>query len=174
MNQSATMPTSDAMKQQETDLWLPPRRMRRYQIVKAAGAALFMVIFGGWLILQWSNPTMRWITIGLIVMTGWITFSSVWADLTRSAGRQLVVRDGQIQIITPQETKRITIAQIAKAVWQEETEDELGLYLYDDKDTLLAHLDIAFLADQAEARTFLGWARKRQPMNFPVQWPQNT
>jgi len=69
MVESALQPEAGSRVADEGDLWMPPGRMWRYQIAKLVGGALVAAIFGGWLMIQWSNPVMRWLCIALIGIT---------------------------------------------------------------------------------------------------------
>ena len=155
-------------------LWLPPEQMKRYHRVRIGGGALLALIFLGWMVLQWSNPVMRWLAGGLAAVTVWITAAAVWRDVRRGRGRQitLIVQPAAFIIDTPGRHQRIDVNRIARAEWREETDDAVGLWLFDAEGTVLAHLDAAFLADQAEARTFLAWARRYVDLPFAVHWPE--
>lgn len=155
----------------EADLWLPPRRMRRYQLAKLGGAAVVSLIFTGWLVLQWSSPVMRVVAGSLLLLTLWITFRSIVVDAARARGRQLRLDNQRLTITRPDGSTVVPVADIASATWDEETTATMGLWLYNAQGQPLAHLDSDFLADQAEARAFLSWARRHANLNFPVRWP---
>ncbi len=152
--------------------WLPPERMRRYQWAKVVGGVLVGVIFSGWLFLQWSNPVMRIVAIGLILMTAWIIASSIITDLHRSRGRQLSIEDDALIIETGSETSCIALDEISRAEWHEEPPERAGLLLLDSEGESMALIDRYFLADQTEALAFVHWARERAPFNFEIRWPQ--
>ncbi len=157
----------------QAHLWLPPSRMARYQWNKVIGAAVMMIIFAGWMMIQWSNPVMRAASVGLVVVTGWVLWRSVATDRRRVRGRQLAVSDDALYITAPGSEARVALADIAAAWWRDpfcEPADRAGLWLYDASVRPLAHLDCTFLADQAEARAFLGWARRRADVHFRVDW----
>ena len=172
MNLTLTQPVSTSHDNRH--LWLPPRRMWQYTLVRIGGGLLFGITFVGWMILQGSNPVMRFIAGGLILFTAWITFASIRTDIKRSRGRQITLEPGAIVIDTPDHHHRIQLADIAYAQWREQTEAEVGLWLYDKAGNVLAPIDAAFLANQAEARTFLGWARQQTELPFAVRWPNAT
>lgn len=152
----------------ESNLWLPPRQMRRYQRNKVIGALLMMAIFSGWLILQWSNFVMRIVAGSLITMTLWVLIQSILEDLRRGRGRQIQIIDEQLCITNPDGVTTVELGHVADARWDDETP---GLSFYDGHGQTLACLDCDFLADEAEARCFLGWARKHAHLPFKVRWP---
>ena len=156
----------------EKNLWLPPRRMLRYQWSKAVGGLLMGAIFAGWLVIQWSNPAMRWLAIALLVITAWVVIASCIADRVRAYGRQLAIDGADLLFATPDEEKRIAMDSIAYAQWREDELATAGLWLFDRQGGVLAHLDLRFLGDQDEARTFLHWARQRADLPFEVRWPE--
>ena len=212
-----TLPPSSAAQSTREEGWivyLPPERMRRYEWAKAVGAMFLMVIFGGWLILQWSNPVMRALAAALLLLTGWFTGKSIVIDWLRMRGRQISLVDGVLRIagssplplgggweggrlrelphvqsplpaspkgegryagVSPILTERVTevrLADVKQAQWREETEAALGLWLLDAQGNTLAHLDRAFLVNQAEVREFLGWLRQHSAAAFDVRWPE--
>jgi len=152
-------------------LWLSPRRLRKYQWAKVVGATLMSAIFIGWLIIQWSNPAMRFLAIGLILVTAFVVFTSVMDDVSRSHGRQLRIDADAITITTPESQTHVRLADIARGEWREDALDTAGLWLFDHNNRQLAHLDLNFVGDQDEARAFLHWARQRADLNFNVIWP---
>lgn len=162
----ATRPTHTT---DESRLWLPPRQIRRYQRNKVFGGLIITVIFAGWLVLQWSNVVMRWVAMGLIATTLWVVIESILDDLRRGHGRQIEIVDGKLLITDADKVATVSLAEVATATWYDESTP--GLYLYDGQGQTLAHLDGYFLADQAEARCFLGWSRQRAELPFKVQWP---
>ncbi len=163
----------------EHNLWLPPTRLRRYQLNKAIGGALVTAIFVGWLILQWSNPVMRVLACVLIATTAWVVIASIIDDRARARGRQIAINATTLRVTTPDAPDNpdapnvsldIRLADITQAHWRED--DQPGLWLFGRDDRVLAHLDTNFLADQAETRAFLGWARQHADLPFEVRWPQ--
>ncbi len=155
----------------EHDLWLPPRRMLRYQIAKFLGALVVAGIFVGWLVIQWSNPVMRVLTLMLLALTVWVTLASILGDFFHGRGRQLALRQGQLTLRVGPLNTVLPLSRIALARWREDDYHTAGLWLLDRDEKPLAHLDLDFLADQDEARAFLRWARQRAELNFPVHWP---
>ena len=157
----------------ESCQWLPPQRLRRYQWHKAVTASLMVIIFAGWLTIQWSNPVARYVSIVLLVVTLWVMWRSMVMDDRQSRGRQVTIVDGMIEIATPDGRTQIRLGDISEARWFDPWEyprERAGLWLYDDSRQPLAYLDTGFLADQAQARAFLGWARWRADVNFDVSW----
>lgn len=154
----------------ERGLWLPPRLMWRYQWYKAGGGLLVCAIFAGWLLIQWSSPGMRWLSMALIAGTAWIVAISIIEDRRRSRGRQIAARDGTITVTTPQSVTRVSLADVAEIRWQDDTPP--GLWLHGHSGEVLAHLDTDFLATQEEARSFLGWLRQQADLNVRVRWPE--
>jgi hypothetical protein len=155
----------------ESSLWMPPRRMRQYHLVKSAGAVLFTGIFAGWLVLQWSNPVMRGFIALLVLVTGWITVSSIVADIRRGRGRQVGVQGRSLQVTGPGLALSLPLTQIATGQWRDEWQDDAGLSLLDAQGRRLVLLDGHYLANQTEARAFLNWLRRQTQVHFPVQWP---
>ncbi len=143
--------------------------MARYQWNKTIGGLLFASIFAGWMVIQWSSVAMRFVAGGLMVVTAWVTIASVVADVRRSRGRQLAVEPGRLIIESPGDRRVIDVTQVARAQWRNTPEPILTLY--DAEGVVVAELDAAFLADESEARTFLGWARQRTDLPFEVDWP---
>ena len=168
---SAGVSDHDAPCHDEQHLWLPPKLLRRYQGYKVVVGLLVIIIFMGWLLIQWSNITMRLVAGSLTLVTLWVVVTSIVDDLLRQRGRQLAIEPGVLKVTKPQGTTRVPLAQIATARWRHETQDQAGLWLLDQHDGVLAHLDTAFLADQDEARTFLSWARGRVALPCKVHWP---
>ena len=159
-------------KSNESDLWLPPIRLRRYQRHKMLGGLLIAAIFTGWMINHWSNPWMRRLCLLLFATTAWVVIKSHWADRRRAQDRQLAVDAEGLSIWTSKGKTHIRFQDIAAAQWREEPTEDVGLWLYDHDNQVLAHLDAVFFADQAETRSFLQWARERAPIDFPVHWPR--
>jgi len=154
----------------ESPLWFPPKSMRRYQWAKGIGGAIFALTFAGWMLLQWSSPMMRWVAVGLVAMTAWVTVASLISDHRRSRGRQVRLDREALWITSPRGTTRVVLAEVAEAHWRQDTSSKTGLWLYDHGGRAMAHLDAAFLADQGEARRFLAWARRQAPLRFAVRW----
>jgi hypothetical protein len=156
---------------EEHNLWLPPRHLRRYQRAKLLGGTLVVAIFAGWLYLQWSNLAMRLVAIALILATAWVVLSSMLADANRARGRQIAVEGDKLRVTRPEGETLVTLADAASAEWRDEPIGRAGLWLLDARGQSLAHLDAALLADQAEARVFLGWLRDRTGITLPTRWP---
>jgi hypothetical protein len=145
--------------------------MRRYQLAKAIGGALVLLIFVGWLVLQWSNLLMRLFAVALILITVYVVTISLLTDRRRAAGRQLAIEHGSLRITTPGEIRALLLSEIALAEWRDEPADEAGLRLLDRHGRELARIDFALLADESEARTFLGWLRDRAGVTLKARWP---
>jgi len=167
----AGVPHRDTPCHDEQYLWLPPKLLRRYQGYKIVVGLLVIMIFMGWLLIQWSNITMRLVAGSLTLVTLWVVITSIVDDLMRQRGRQLAIEPGVLKVTKPQGTTRVPLAKIATAQWRHDTQAQAGLWLLDQHDAVLAHLDTAFLADQDEARTFLSWARGRAALPCKVHWP---
>lgn len=155
----------------ESNLWLPPRRLRQYIRARLLGAGLFLVIFVIWLLLQWPIAAMRYLALALMVVTVLVTWASIAGDLRRARGRQVSFADGRLTITRPDATIDLPLADIAHAAWRETAGGgELAFCGSDGR--VLASLDDNFLADQAEARAFLHWLRQRMEVKFEVRWEQ--
>ncbi len=153
----------------EQNLWLPPARLRRYEWNKVIGGLLACTIFAGWLVLQWSNPVMRLVSLLLITVTAWVVVSSIRDDRRHSHGRQIALTHDILSITMPDATTPVRLADVALAQWRDD--DQPGLWFYGTDNRVLAHLDTDFLADQEQARRFLRWARQLTPLPFDVRWP---
>ncbi len=169
---SAADPTLDRPFASEANLWMPPGRLLRYQIVKLGAAAIALGIFAIWLTLRWHVAPLRWLTLALAAMTVWIVARSIISDITRARGRQLEIVDNVLRGIRPQGAFQIPLADIAEAHWRDDTTQTLGLWLLDANGNTIVQLDDGFIADESEARDFLRWARQRGKLDFPVRWPQ--
>jgi small-conductance mechanosensitive channel len=155
----------------ERNLWLPPRGMRRYQLAKALGGALVLLIFVGWLFIQWSNLAMRLLATALILITLYVVIVSIAGDRRRALGRQISI-DGQVlNITTPEGTASVLLPDVAIAEWRDEPAAEAGLQLLSQAGQRLVRIDAAFLTDEAEARAFLGWLRDRSGITLKTKWP---
>lgn len=163
---------TDSATSTERNLWLPPRRMARYQWAKVVGGLLFAVIFAGWMLIQWSSVAMRVATAGLLTLTAWVTAASIVNDLRRTRGRQVAIASGRLVITTPTGQCDIALTDVAEARWRDDPPTESGLSFHDAAGRCLARLDPAFLESQAEARAFLRWARERADLPFRVVWPE--
>jgi len=148
--------------------------MRRYQQVKAGGGLLFALLFAGWLFLQGSNPVMRWIIAGLLVLTLLITFASILEDRRRVRGRQLLAEPGRWMLERDGTRTVIDLRQVAEARWRHDETAHLGLWLHDARGRPIARIDPGLVGDEEEARRFLGWARGVSGLPFPVRWPDGT
>ncbi len=146
---------SGAKQVDERHLWLPPQGLRRYQLAKVGVSVLMVAILAGWMVLQWQSQVSRLISGGLLVATIWIVAVSIDADLRRTRGRQMAIEDGRICLMRPNGHVAVPLAQVAYAQWIAEPAAQAGLWLYDKQAHPLLHIDAAFLADEAEARTFL-------------------
>src|SRR5688572_32112881 len=109
-----------------TAIFLPPERMKRYQLSKAVGAVFFIAIFAGWLFIQWSSPVMRIVAGLLLFMTVWFTLRSIVADAVRGRGRQLSIEGGDLIIERPTGVQRFPLTSVAGAEWREDAEETLG------------------------------------------------
>lgn len=147
-------------------VYQPPALLARYQRAKLVGGLLFTAIFAGWLWLQWSNPWIRSLAVALVGLTAWITGASVLADRRRHAGRQIELAGDALLVTTPEGTRWIALGQIDHAVWT----DDGGMTFHGRDGRALAALDTALLADEEEARRFLGWLRRHAPTPWPVHW----
>jgi hypothetical protein len=145
--------------------------MRRYQLAKLVGGALILIIFAGWLVLQWSNLAMRVFAIVLMLVTLYVMCVSILGDRVRSRGRQIAIEHGTLRVTTPEATAAVLLSEIALAEWREEPVEQAGLHLLDPRGRGLAHIDTALLADEAEARAFLGWLRDRAGVTLKTRWP---
>ena len=155
----------------DRNLWLPPARLRRYQRNKAIVGLLMAAIFAGWLVVQWANVLLRWVSLGLLLTTLWILIRSLVVDTQRSRNRQVMVDGRHLVVEGPARTQRALLAEVSVAHWYNQPPSQAGLWFYDHRGHVLAHLDSAFLADESEARAFLGWTRQRAKTQFQVRWP---
>lgn len=160
---TATPPT-------DTNLWLSPRRLRRYEVAKGVGAVLFASLFVVWAMAVWPQLLPTLIATALVLITLWVTVTSVVRDRQRSRGRQLRITAHAMHLTVPGAATRIPWVDVHSARWLDEHSSSQGLWLYGATGQPLAHIDRAFLADQSEARAFLGWARQRAPLRFSVAW----
>jgi hypothetical protein len=161
------------MPSDERNLWLPPRGMRRYQVAKAVGGTLILLIFAGWLFIQWSNLAMRLLAITLMLITLYVVLVSILTDRHRSRGRQIAIEGDVLTITSPQSSATVRLGEIASAEWREEPDEDAGLHLLNGAGQPLVRIDTDFLADEAEARTFLGWVRDRSGATLKAQWTQS-
>lgn len=155
----------------DRNLWLPPGRLRRYQRNKVIVGLLMAAIFAGWLVAQWSNLLLRGVSLGLMLTTFWIVIRSLVVDTRRSRDRQVLVQGQCLVIEGSGRTQRAILTDVTVAHWYNQPQARAGLWFYDDCGQVLAHLDSAILADESEARAFLGWARQRADCPFEVRWP---
>ena len=169
MASTATIPTG---ADDESRLWLPPNRLRRYERAKLIGGVLIAVIFLGWLVVQWSNPFVRYLSIALLLTTAWVLLSSTIADRVRARGRQIAVDGRSLHITTPTGQRWVALDQVAAAQWHDGPQPAAGLWFYDEHRQAVAHLDLYFLADDVEARTFVGWLRRQTGVALNVRWPR--
>lgn len=169
---NVAQPAADQPFASERNLWMPPGRLLRYQLVKIGAAAIALAIFGVWMTLRWHVPMMRWLSLALAAMTVWFIGRSIVTDIVRARGRQLELVDGALRGIRPGEPMfEVRVADIAEARWRDDTLETLGLWLFDRDGRTLVQLDGGFIADEMEARDFLRWARQRVKLDFPVRWP---
>ncbi len=170
----------------EQDLWLPPRRMRRYHLNKILAAVLFCVLFAGWMYFQWADPILRLLPMGLALITVLVTGVTVIGEINRSRGRQITLEIGHsekgtpvLEVLTPEDKRRFELASVKRMVWQDgpdvieegDEPDTRGLWLFDSTQQVLAHIDENLLADEEEARDFIGWLRRRTKLPCKVEWP---
>lgn len=152
-------------------LWLAPRRLRRYAIMKALGAAGFAAIFAGWMLIQWSNLAMRLAAAGLLTTTLVVTVRTIAADRRRAHGRQVAVMGDEggprrLKITTPDAAADLPLEALAAGRWREDA----GLDLLDAAGRTLATLDRGLVEDEHEARAFLGWLRAHSGLALRVKW----
>lgn len=173
-------PTDDTTHAPQRAHWRPPALLMRYQIVKLVGAAFFVVIFTGWLWLQWSNPTMRIVAGGLLLATIWFTYQSHSSDARRSFYK-IAIADGKLEIEGfdanhAPVAESIPLSEIDHAEWTEG--DPAASFVFDDglrlvarDGSLLALVGTMWIADQAEARALANWIRSTTHHPFEVRWP---
>ncbi len=166
-----TLQSDQPARNLERDQWLPPRGMRHYAIARAVGGLIFAVIFVGWIVIQWSNPTMRVVGGVLVVVTAWVTVVSIVRDAHRAKGRQITAKPGVLEIVGPASAITVRMAEVGEVKWEEQTSERFGLWFYDREGGVLAHLDGYYLDGQAEARTFMGWVLARMEVPCKVTWP---
>jgi hypothetical protein len=87
-----------------------------------------------------------------------------------------------LEVMTPTDNRRFELASVKRMVWQDGPdliieEDEpnsqsRGLWFFDSAQQVLAHIDESLLADEEEARDFIGWLRRRTTLPCKVEWPQ--
>jgi hypothetical protein len=161
-----------------THLWMPPARLRRYQWSKLIGGALVGSIFAGWLVLQWSSPAMRVLAVALIAVTAWVVVHSWLTDARRARGRQVTLSRPtsgsgpiSIRITEPGLDNTVPLERINRARWRDDQDSDAGLWLLGQNQEALVHLDLSFLADEVEARSFLGWLRRCSDAPIPADWP---
>ena len=158
--------------------WRPPALMKRYQIAKLVGTAFFVLIFAGWLWLQWSNPMMRIVAGGLLFMTVWFTFKSVAVDNLRARKGHLAIIDNKLEITrnlgAETATLLIPLNNIGHAEWRNDTDETAGLHLFSHTGSSMSFLNLDFVADEAEARSLANWIRSTTNQAFEVRWPQPT
>lgn len=159
------MPSGD-----ERNLWLPPRGLRRYQLAKALGGALVLLIFAGWLFIQWSNLAMRWLAIALILITLYVVIVSITGDRRRARGRQISIEGQALNVTTPEGTASVPLPEVAMAEWSDQPPEDAGLRLLGPAGQRLVRVDHAFLADETEARAFVGWVRDRTGITLRTRW----
>lgn len=140
--------------------------MRRYEISKLMGALGFAAIFAGWIVLQWSSVPMRLAAAALMVVTLVVTGRTIIADRRRAAGRQVKVHDGQLTIVTPDQTATLALDDLARGRWS----PRRGLELLDNSARTLVTVDRGLLDDEREARAFLGWLRSQTDLALRVKW----
>lgn len=150
----------------DSGLWLPPRGLLRYQQFKGLGGCLFAATFLLWAVLPWSHRAVSAAAAVLAMITFWVTITSLVRDRRRAHGRQLEVNADGMHLTTPAAATRVHWSDVQSARWR----DGHGLCLYGTSGQPLAHIDLGFLADAAEARAFLGWARRHATLSFPVVW----
>jgi len=163
--------TSQSRQSGEENLWLPQRRLLRYQFAKICTALIVLNIFTGWMIIEWTNLGVRILTIVLGLITAGVTIASVTMEVRRYRGRQLQIQPGILSITAPGTRTQVAISNVACGQWRDGPPDR-GLWLYGQHGQILAHLDKNFLADQHEAYAFLGWARRHTKLAFEVKWPR--
>lgn len=156
----------------EDHQWLPRRRLRRYAVARGVGGAIFAAIFIGWMLIMWSSPVMRYTAVALAAVTALVTIVSIRSDARRARGRQVTVLAGAIDITWPHETRRVPLAEIDHAEWRDHDAAQSGLWLLGPKGVTLAHLDLNFLGEEAEARAFVGWLRTQTGAPLEVRWPR--
>lgn len=151
-------------------VWQPVERIRRYQWMKIVVGCFLVGIFGLWLVVQWSNPLMRGVSLILMATTAWVVFASIRDDLARNWGRQVSVGDGRLWIQADGRQVEVVFERVVLGRWRED--DQPGLWFYDEGDVPIGHMDNEFLADQDEARAFLRWLRRGAGVRFEVRWPE--
>ncbi len=149
-------------------IYQPPQLLARYERAKVVGGLLFVAIFAGWLWLQWSNPWMRMLTGALLVMTAWFTVASILTDLRRHHGRQIELVGRALLVTSPQGTCWIELSDVEHAQWS----DDAGMSFVRRDGLALGRIDLVTIADEDEARRFMGWLRQRANVGFNVRWPQ--
>lgn len=150
-------------------VYQPLQVLVRYERAKVVGGLLFAVIFAGWLWLQWSNPWMRWLAVGLLIVTAWAIASSIMTDLRRHQGRQIELAGKALLVTTPEGTCWIQLPDVAHAQWL----GDKGLCFVRADGQALGTIDLVTIADENEARRFLGWLRQHAGVGFVVRWPQH-
>jgi hypothetical protein len=153
-------------------VWLPEDAMARYWRAKTVGGVLFAMIFLGWLVIQWSNPIMRWLAISLVLATAWMTWDSIRAERRRFVGRKISVTADDLRIEQADDTREVALSRVDHLQWIDEGDAKraAGLWCFDAQGNELLHMDQQLVANEREARSFLGWLRRETGLQAPVRW----
>lgn len=174
MHAEAATTSSDvsAIADDQRVVWLPADAMTRYWRAKVVGGLLFATLFAGWLVIQWSNMVMRLLALSLLVGTVWMTWESIASERRRFVGRKVSVSSEDLRIEQPEAVQEVKLARIDHMRWIAEGNSEraAGLWWFDSASTALLHMDDQLLANEREARSFIGWLRQQTSLQAPVRW----
>ena len=127
-----------------------------------------MLIFAGWLVLQWSILPMRLLAGVLLLSTLYVVVATYRRDVARRRGRSLALRGDTLVVTTPAALAEVDLPAVAAAVW----DDDAGLRFLDAADATIASIDTQLIATEDEARRLLAWLRRHTAAAFTVRWPQ--
>ena len=149
--------------------WRPRRHWGRHQWLKAAVGGGSAAVFAAWMVWRWDNAMVRAITGVMTLIVSWMTWTSLWSDLRAGAKRSVTIQGDLmwVRVEGAAGTQPVHLSDVLFVQWRDELEAATGLWFYDRDKKVLTHLNTGWLADPAEARRFLEWARRQS--NLPLE-----
>jgi hypothetical protein len=161
----------DAAPDAQSHIWPRRRYSQRDRATRLVGGSVIGAAVLFWLTAYWPSPAMRLVSLGLLVVVAWLVAPAAF-DVPRPAQRQMQVDAQRLHLRTANGDYSVAWSDVAHGQWRQDRPDVFGLWLYDDQERVLVHLDATLLTDQVEAKAFIEWATQQIGTKLDIRWTQ--